>query len=43
MSPTCAMFSDKVNCFSQSERALYGDIVIKEFDLIANTDFFAST
>ena len=29
MSCTCTLFSDKVRCFNQSERALYGNFIIK--------------
>ena len=29
MSFTCSLFSDKVGCFNQSERALYGNFIIK--------------
>ena len=28
MSFTCTLFSDKVRCFNQSKRALYGDFII---------------
>ena len=33
MSFTCSLFSDKVRCFNQSERALYGNFIV-----IANID-----
>ena len=29
MSFTCSLFSDKVRCFNQSKRALYGNFIIK--------------
>ena len=28
MSFTCSLFSDKVRCFNQSKRALYGNFII---------------
>ena len=30
MSFTCPLYSDKVRCFNQSERALYGNFIIKD-------------
>ena len=32
MSFTCTLFSDKVRCFNQSKRALYGNYIIKVYN-----------